>query len=83
MNNDTNKLTKTDRILILIRELVNTKDNILDEYRVKEILGSPSRAQWYKIIKELTTENEERPPLLIAVNENQYLLNSCFRENIS
>lgn len=72
--NEFNKLTKTDRILLLILEMVKRPYLSMPEEEIKTILGNPSRAQWYKLIKELCESVDNRPALLKEVCKGFYQL---------
>lgn len=72
---------KTDRIILLLQALVKAPLLTLSEKRIKTILGEPSRAQWYKLIKELCEDVGERKAILIEKNDEEgnisYQLNQC------
>lgn len=73
--------TKTDRILLLIQTICMVPRLTLSESSVKEILGNPSKAQYHKIIKELTESSGERLAILEKnKDENgntQFSINKC------
>jgi len=74
------KLNKTDRVLILILKLCTNRTMTAEE--VRECLGCPSRAQWYKILAELSRETDFRPSVLSKVREESrdvFKLSSKFR----
>lgn len=72
---------KTDRIILLLQALVKAPLLTLSENKVKTILGDPSRAQWYKLIKELCVDVGERKAILIEKKDEEgninYQLNQC------
>lgn len=73
--------TKTDRIILLIQTICKAPRLSLSEKKIKEILGDPSRAQWYKIKQELVEDVGQRRAILIEVNDDEgnttYQLNQC------
>ena len=76
------KMSKTDRVLSLVVELLNTDGHVVHEDRLEEIIGAPSRAQKYRIIKEFLSGNEHRPPIIEKIqfsNKVYYGLSSEFR----
>lgn len=64
-----NDYTKTDRFLILIQTICQSPHLSMSEEKIRDILGHPSRAQWYKLKQELTTESGQRKALLIEKKE--------------
>ena len=60
-----NEYTKTDRIILLIQTICRSPRLSLSESKVKEILGDPSRAQWYKLKLELLEDNGPRKSILL------------------
>jgi hypothetical protein len=80
LNKET-KTSKTDRVVKLILELLNKEDNYLPQEEVLIVLGSPSRAQGYKILKELQSETEIRPSL-IEKSKNGFTLSKHLKELI-
>lgn len=71
---------KTDRIILLLQALVKAPLLTLSENKVKTILGDPSRAQWYKLIKELCEDVGERKAILIEKKDEgnvNFQLNQC------
>jgi hypothetical protein len=73
--------TKTDRIILLIQTICRAPRLSLTEKKVKEILGDPSRAQWYKIKQELLQDVGQRKAILIEQTDEEgnisYQLNQC------
>jgi hypothetical protein len=78
MNKD---YTKTDRIILLIQVICKSPRLSLSEKKVKEILGDPSRAQWYKLKQELTEDVGLRRAILLELKDEEgitnYQLNQC------
>ena len=76
-----NDYTKTDRIILLIQTICRSPRLLLTESKVKEILGDPSRAQWYKLKQELLEDNGPRKSILIEMKDEEgnttYQLNQC------
>ena len=76
-----NDYTKTDRIILLIQTICRSPRLSLSEKKVKEILGEPSRAQWYKIKQELLEDIGLRRAILLEMTDNEgntyYQLNQC------
>jgi|GEM_PF-4749775 len=64
-------MSKTIRILDLIWNLLKSRSKSLSSTQVQEILGNPSRASWYRILKELTSSHGEIPPILESTNSSQ------------
>lgn len=58
-------LNKTDRFILLIQTICKSPRLTLTESKVREILGNPSRAQWYKQIKELLEDAGPRKAILL------------------
>jgi hypothetical protein len=83
MNAD-KRINKSDRILILIMKLCTDHERI-ESKEVRSLLGNPSRAQWYKMVAELTTATEFRPAILTKVDLKKkpyFCLNKDFRIKI-
>lgn len=75
-----NDYTKTDRIILLIQTICRAPRLLLSEKKVKEILGEPSRAQWYKIKQELLQDSGQRRAVLLEIVDEgniSYQLNQC------
>ena len=58
------KQNKTDRYLNLLLEIANTSGWVISESKLIELLGTPSKSQFYLYLSELTEGNADRPPLL-------------------
>lgn len=58
------KLSKTEKVINLLFTLLNAKSNQITEEELIDALGTPSRAQRYKIIKELIKGTPIRPPII-------------------
>lgn len=58
---------KTDRIINLILEISNTKGWTISEDKLKELLGNPSKSQFYNYINDLTADGADRPALLLRI----------------
>lgn len=73
--------TKTDRIILLIQNICRAPRLSLSEKKVKEILGNPSRAQWYKLKLELLEDSGQRKAILLELSDEEgninYQLNQC------
>ena len=63
--------TKTDRIILLIQTICSSPRLCLSEKKVQEILGNPSRAQWYKLKQELLEEVGQRRPILLEIEDDE------------
>lgn len=76
-----NDYTKTDRIILLIQTICRAPRLSLPEKKVREILGDPSRAQWYKLKQELLEDAGQRRAILLEINDDEgnttYQLNQC------
>jgi hypothetical protein len=76
-----NDYTKTDRIILLIQTICRAPRLSLTEKKVKDILGDPSRAQWYKIRQELLEDVGLRRAILLEHKDEEgninYQLNQC------
>lgn len=76
-----NDYTKTDRIILLIQTICRAPRLSLSEKKVKEILGEPSRAQWYKMKQELLEDVGQRRAILLELTDDEknthYQLNQC------
>ena len=82
--NEDKRINKSDRILILIMKLCQ-ENNSIESNQVRELLGNPSRAQWYKMVAELTTATEFRPAILTKLDQERgpyFCLNKDFRLKI-
>jgi len=62
-------MTKTERYLSLLWQLVSSTGMRLSEDSVKEILGNPSRASYYRMISELTLGNGKLPAILTKLKD--------------
>ena len=73
--------TKTDRIILLIQNICRAPRLSLSEKKVQEILGDPSRAQWYKLKQELLEDVGVRRAILLEITDDEgnttYQLNQC------
>jgi hypothetical protein len=76
------KTSKTDRVVRLILELLNKEENYLSSQEVLVVLGNPSRAQGYRILKELQSDNDIRPALL-EKTKNGFTFSRSLKELIS
>lgn len=78
MNKD---YTKTDRVLLLIQTICKAKRLTLSDKKVREILGNPSKAQYHKLINELTEDVGERKAILLKQKDDDgnifFQLNDC------
>ena len=59
--------TKTDRILLLLQTLKDAPHSRMSEDDVRNILGNPSRANFYKLINSLLVERGKLRPLIIKM----------------
>ena len=64
-------MNKTERYLLLIWRLANSPSMRLSEEGLREILGDPSRASFYRMISELTNGMGELPPILSKVQDDE------------
>jgi predicted DNA-binding transcriptional regulator YafY len=62
---------KTERYLLLLWRLSQSPGMRLSEAGLREILGNPSRASYYRMVNELTRGLGELPPLLCRVHNDQ------------
>jgi hypothetical protein len=73
--------TKTDRVILLIQTICRSPRLSLTEKKVKEILGDPSRAQWYKLRLELLEDVGLRRAILLEQTDEEgntnFQLNQC------
>lgn len=73
--------TKTDRIILLIQTICKAPRLSLSEKKIRELLGNPSRAQWYKLRQELIEDVGQRRAILLELSDdegnNNYQLNQC------
>ncbi|MEA9357255.1 WYL domain-containing protein [Bacteriovorax sp. PP10] len=78
MKKDSNK---TDRVVLLIQTICRSPRLSLSEKKVKDILGEPSRAQWYKLKQELLEDSGQRKAVLLEMKDDEgnisYQLNQC------
>jgi predicted DNA-binding transcriptional regulator YafY len=75
---------KTDRYLSLILEISNTPGWQISEQRLKELLGNPSKSQFYNYLQDLTGDSIDRPAILARIKNEQgffYKLNEKTWEN--
>lgn len=73
--------TKTQRVLCLIRALINAPNNMINDKIFRDLMGDPSKAQYHKLINEFTNDQGEIRALLIRVSEEEdflYSLNECY-----
>lgn len=64
-------LTKTDRVLMVVLKLLEKEENWIEESEFFELLGDPSRSQRYKLLNDLTTTKNDRPPIFVRHQLNQ------------
>jgi hypothetical protein len=73
--------TKTDACLLLIQTICKAPRLTLTDKTVREILGDPSKAQYHKLINELTTDVGDRKAILLKQKDSegniQFQLNHC------
>ena len=76
-----NDYTKTDRVLLLVQTICKAPRLTLSDAKVRDILGNPSKAQYHKIINELTEEVGERKAILLKRKDGDgninFQLNDC------
>lgn len=60
---------KTDRILLLLQKLSQARFKRLSENEVREILGNPSRASFYRLMGELCEDRGEIKAVLTKLRE--------------
>jgi predicted DNA-binding transcriptional regulator YafY len=74
---------KTQRVLWLIRTIINTPNNMINDVTFREVMGNPSKATYHKLIVELTTDNGEIEALLKREGLNDdynYYLNESYAD---
>jgi predicted DNA-binding transcriptional regulator YafY len=64
-------MNKTERYLLVIWRLANSSNMRLSEDGLKDILGNPSRASFYRMVAELTNGMGELPPILSKVQDDE------------
>lgn len=72
-------LNKTDRILHLLQAISKTPRKRLSEDQVREILGKPSKASFYRLVGELIQDRGELKAVLVKAKEEDtiyYSLNT-------
>lgn len=75
---------KTDRYLSLILEISNTPGWQISEQRLKELLGHPSKSQFYNYLQDLTGDSIDRPAIIARIQKEEgyfYKLNEKTWEN--
>lgn len=76
-----NDYTKTDRVLLLVQSICKAPRLTLSDAKVRDILGNPSKAQYHKVINELTGEIGERKAILLKRKDSEgnisFQLNEC------
>ncbi len=65
------KQNKTDRYLNLLLEMANTSGWVISENKLIELLGNPSKSQFYLYLSELTEGNADRAPLLERIKTDE------------
>lgn len=63
--------TKTDRILLLVQTICSAPKFTLADQSVREILGNPSKAQYHKVINELTNDIGQRKAVLKKIRDEE------------
>lgn len=56
--------TKSQRILYLIRAILSSPNNMVNDDTFRKLMGDPSKANYHKLIKELTSDQGEIRALL-------------------
>jgi len=73
--------TKTDACLLLVQTICKAPRLTLTDKKVREILGEPSKAQYHKLINELTEDVGARKAILLKQKDDegniQFQLNHC------
>lgn len=73
--------TKTDACLLLVQTICKSPRLTLSDKKVREILGDPSKAQYHKLINELTKDVGDRKAILLKQKDFegniQFQLNHC------
>ena len=64
-------LTKTDRVLMVVLKLLEREDHWIEEQEFFQLLGDPSSSQRYKLLNDLTTTKNDRPPIFVRHELNQ------------
>jgi hypothetical protein len=75
---------KTDRYINLILEISNTPGWQISETKLKELLGHPSKSQFYNYLQDLTGDSVDRQAILCRLNTEDgffYKLNEKTWEN--
>ncbi|MDB9787001.1 WYL domain-containing protein [Bacteriovoracaceae bacterium] len=75
---------KTDRYINLILKIANTNGWLIHESKLKELLGHPSKSQFYNLLNDLTTDSADRPAILFRIvqdDEIYYKLHDRTWEN--
>lgn len=75
---------KTDRYISLILEISNTPGWQISEEKLKELLGDPSKSQFYNYLQDLTGDSVDRPSILVRIQGEEgffYKLNERTWEN--
>ena len=73
--------TKTQRVLCLIRTLITSPNNMINDLKFRAIMGDPSKANYHKLITELTSDQGEIQALLTRTGtelDYQYALNEHY-----
>jgi|GEM_PF-2247985 len=72
---------KTQQVLMLIKEIVRTPNNMVNDSTFRAIMGDPSKANYHRIIKELTTDQGELLALIKRIkieDDFYYSLNESY-----
>lgn len=73
--------TKTDACLLLVQTICKAPRLTLSDAKVRQILGEPSKAQYHKLINELTLDVGDRKAILLKQKDEggniQFQLNHC------
>ncbi len=64
-------LTKTDRVLMVVLKLLEREGYWIEEQEFFQMLGDPSRSQRYKLLNDLTSTKNDRPPIFVRHELNQ------------
>jgi predicted DNA-binding transcriptional regulator YafY len=73
--------TKTQRVLCLIRALITSPNNMINDITFRSIMGDPSKANYHKLITELTSDQGEIQALLTrdgTEEDYQYTMNEHY-----
>jgi predicted DNA-binding transcriptional regulator YafY len=71
---------KTDRYIRLILEISNSPNWQITEEKLKELLGHPSKSQFYNYLQDLTSHNPERPAIIERIKHDETFIYKLHEE---